>query len=354
MTDIKKLLLEMMRTAGLSGFEEPIRQVIQEAWQPLTTEINVSKLGSLHALKPGRAKAPRKSVLIATHMDAIGMMVTRIDAGFLHISAIGGVDNRVLPGQLVKVYGTEELPGVIVQPPEHTLPKEAQSGPVPLEHLLVDTGLSTRQVNTKVKIGDLVSFDTDPIEMNGEYIAGHSLDNRASVAALTVCLDLLQKRDHEWDVWAVATTQEEENLGGALTSGYELRPNLGVVIDVTFAKGPGTTDYRTFEMDKGTTILWGPNAHPKLYKEVEELAKKHEFLFSKEIHERSSGTDAILLQLAGEGIPTMILGIPIRYMHTPVEMAQFKDIERAGRLLAEFISSLDDAFMSKLSWEESE
>jgi endoglucanase len=287
-------------------------------------------------------------------MDAIGMIVTQINEGFLHLTAIGGIDHRVLPGQLVTVHGTKDLPGVVIQPPAHTLPEEAQSGPVPLKHLIVETGLTPRQVDSKVKIGDLVSFATEPIEMNGEYIAGHSLDNRASVAALTVCLDLLQKREHEWDVWAVATTQEEENLGGALTSGYELRPTLGVVIDVTFAKGPGTTDYRTFEMDKGPTIVWGPNAHPELFKEAENLAKRLEFSYQKEIHERSSGTDAILLQLAGEGIPTLILGVPIRYMHTPVEMVQFKDIERTGRLLAEFISSLDDAFMDKLAWEGSE
>ncbi len=354
MMDTLKHLKTMINTSGLSGFESPIREIISGAWEPYTDDLSVSKLGSLHGKLFGSGDNPRNSVMIATHMDAIGLIVTSIKNGFLHIDSIGGIDPRVLPGQLVVVHGVEDYPGMIIQPPNHTLPKDNQTGPVPINRLLIDLGLEEKVVGQNVKIGDLISFGTDPIELDGKYIVGHSLDNRASVAVLTKTLELLNKRHHLWDVFAVATTQEEETLGGAATSGYELRPTIGIVVDVTFAKSPGSPDHLTFEMDKGPTFDWGPNTHPKLFKSFEKLAKEFEYPFQHEVYSKSSGTDAITLQLVGKGIPLMIIGIPLRYMHTPVEMIQIKDIERTARLLTDFIGQLDDNFMDTLKWDAEE
>jgi endoglucanase len=285
-------------------------------------------------------------------MDAIGMMVTRLVDGFLRITRIGGVDPRVLPGQIVTVHGREDLPGVIVQPPPRLLPSDLQEKPVPMEYLLVDTGLTPERVSKLVRTGDLISFAQPPLETGNETLIGHSLDNRASVAALTSCLDELQKRPHAWDVWAVATAQEEETLGGAFTSGFQLSPTLAIAIDVTFAASPGSPKHKTFPLGEGPTLGWGPNNHPALYKTFKELAEKLEIPFSTEPMPRYSGTDALALQVVSEGIPSMVIGIPLRYMHTPVEMVSFKDITRAGRLLAEFIAQLGPDFMDKITWED--
>jgi endoglucanase len=352
MEQMKKLMKELIAVPGLSGYEGPVRDLIKEAWEPLTDELSVSKLGNLYGLCEGVGDKPRKSVLIATHMDAIGLIVTRVEDGFLRIEEIGGIDHRILPGQMVTVHSRGgDLPGMVIQPPTHTLPREAQSGPIPLKYLWVDTGLTPGVVKNRVRIGDLVSFATEPIDFEGDFLSGHSLDNRSSVVALTETMKLLRKRRVEWDVWAVATVNEEETMGGALTSGYQLRPNLGVVIDVTYAKSPGAPDHLTFEMDKGPTLAWGPNTHLGLYKVFEDLAKEFEVPYQREVYHRSSGTDAFMLQVAAEGVPTMILCIPLRYMHTPVELLQIKDIARTARLLAEFITALDDEFMDKLSLE---
>lgn len=355
MTESLELLKKLIGVPGLTGHEKPVRELLEEAWEPLIDELSVSKLGSLHGLCKGSGEEPRKSVMVATHMDAVGLIVTSTKDGLLHLDDIGGIDHRVLPGQIVTVHTQGgELSGLVVQPPAHTLPEDAQSGPVPLKYLRVDTGLSPHQVTSKVKIGDLISFATEPMELEGGYLTGHSLDNRVSVTALTETLKMLGKRHHEWDVWAVATTHEEETLGGALTSGYQLRPTIAVVVDTTHAKSPGAPAHNTYEMDKGPTLDWGPNTHPKLYKAFEDLAKELEIPYQRGVYHRSSGTDAILLQVAAEGIPTMIVSIPLRYMHSPVEMIHTKDIPRTARLLAEFITNLDDEFMDKLSWEETE
>jgi len=330
--------------------------LIAEEWRPQVDEISYSRLGSLHGLKKGTFVAPAggkpPSILVAAHMDAIGLMVTQIVDGWLHVTSIGGIDARVLPGTPVLVHGTEPLFGVIVQPPARTLPASIGDGPVGLNHLLVDIGLPNKQVLEKVRIGDLVSFATEPTDLAGDVISGHSLDNRVSVAALTVALQELRWKSHTWDVWAVATAQEEETLGGAYTSAFALHPDLALAVDVTFAKGPGANDWQTFPLGKGPTLGFGPNLHPFLFKRLKELADRLEIPYSVEVLPRHSGTDAFATQVSAEGIPTMVIGIPLRYMHTAVEVVAYKDIQRAGRLIAEFIAGLEPDFVEKITWDE--
>jgi putative aminopeptidase FrvX len=352
MKEITPFLKEMVSIAGLSGYETPIRQLIEETWRPLTDELHVSRLGSLHGLQMGEApeeSGSRPGIVFATHMDAIGLMVKGVVEGFLRVTEVGGIDPRVLPGQPVVVHGREDIPAVVVQPPANLLPKVGPDTPVSIEHLLVDTGLLPNQVSRLVRTGDLVSFAQEPLELSDDYLAGHTMDNRVSIAALTYSLELLRKNRHAWDVWAVATVQEEETMAGALTSAYDLRPKIAVAVDVTFAKGPGVSDYRAFSLGKGITLGWGPNIHPTLHKKVKELADKLEIPYHLEPLPHHSGTDAYGMQIAAEGIPTMVIGIPLRYMHTPIEMVAIKDIQRAGRLMAEFAMQLEPEFVVELT-----
>ena len=352
MIDLLAHLKEMLSASGLSGFEGPIREIIREAWEPLTDELSVSKIGSLHGLKIGRGEEPRRRVLISAHMDAIGMMVTEIRDGFLRVPGIGGLDHRILPGQPVIVHGREALPGVVVQPPGHLLPDSVGDGPVDMKYLLVDVGLRPKEVADKVRVGDTVSYDQAPLELTGQALAGHTLDNRVSVAATTLCLEMLQNRLHDWDVWAVASAQEEETLGGALTSPFDIRPDMAIVIDVCFAKGPGSNDWRSLPLGEGVGLGFGPNIHPALYEAFEKKAKDLEIPYHQDLMPKMSGTDAMAVQIVAEGIPVAVLGIPLRYMHTPVETVSLKDIRRAGRLMAEFITDLTPDALDQIRWEE--
>lgn len=349
MSQSTDFLKELLSISGLSGLETPVAGLIEEKWRPLTDEVSLSALGSVHGLKRGSGKEPRHSLMIAAHMDAIGLIVSKISGEFLHVSNIGGVDVRILPGQAVTVHGTSDLPGIIVQPPAHLLPENVT---IELEHLLVDVGLSARQLARKVNVGDMISFATEPTEISGDALFGHSLDNRTSVAALTICLEELQSRSHIWDVWAAATVQEEVGLKGAKTSAFQLRPDLAIAIDVTFAKGPGANSWETFDLGSGPTISWGAVIHPFLHEQFKELAEKLEIPFNLEFMPTGSGTDGDALQQSAEGIPTIVIGIPIRYMHTPVELVAMKDIQRAARLLTEFITMLDEDFLDKIVWDD--
>ncbi len=352
MTELLPLLTELISAPGISGYETGVRPIIEKAWQPITDQLSVSRLGSLHGLQRGTGPEPRPAILVAAHMDAIGLMVNAVLDGFLRLTAVGGIDERVLPGQMVTVHGKQDLPGMIVASPPRLLPARLQAGVVPLAYLLVDLGLPAGEVNQLVRVGDPVSFAQPPIQMSGETLAGHTLDNRASVAALTSCLETLRTRPHAWDVWAAATAQEETNYGGALTSTFQLQPSLCLAIDVTFGSEPKSSGQVTYPLGKGPVLGWGPMVHPKLYKQLKELADKLEIPVSLEPTPRNSFTDADAMLVAGEGIPTAVLSIPLRYMHTPVELVALKDISRAGRLAAEFIAQLDETFMDKLTWDD--
>ena len=270
MTEIPLFLKSLISVSGLSGYEAPVADLIKERWRPLVDEISLSRVGSLHGLKRGTGKSPRPSLMVATHMDAIGMQVSQLVDGFLHIAPVGGIDVRVLPGAEVTVHASksdEELPGIVVLPPARFLPESA-GDKILIEHLLVDTGLLPREVTKKVCIGDLVSFANPPLELAGDVLSGHTVDNRASVAALTICLEELQNKPHVWDLWAVATVQEETTYLGAYTSAFALRPQMAIVVDGTFAKGPGANGWQTFAMGTGVGLCIGPNMHPFLHKKL--------------------------------------------------------------------------------------
>jgi len=349
MSETLPLLKELIELPGLSGYEGPVQERMRVEWEPLSDEVRVGRIGSLYATKRGSGRQPRKSVMLAAHMDAIGMMVSEFVDGFIRVAPIGGLDARVLPGQPVIVHGRRELPGIVVHPPMHSLPEELRRKPIPLEYLLVDVGVPNPA--RTVRIGDLISFAQQPIELGEDVLSGHSLDNRASLVAITECLRELGRREHEWDVLAVATVQEEEGFAGAYAAGFELKPTIAIAVDVTFARGPGLREHKTFPLGKGPANGWGPNIHPGIYSALESAARRVEIPLTREVLPVHSGTDAYALQIAGEGIPTGLISIPLKYMHTPVEVVSLKDVRRAGRLLAEFVAGLETDFMETLSWD---
>ena len=348
----KTILNSYLQSAGDSAFEAPIRHLIKEKWAPLVDDIHISPLGSVHGIKSGYAgKSPFK-ILLATHMDIIGFLVSRIESGFVYFTAVGGIDPRILPGQSVTIIGRSEIPGIIVQPPDDLVPEEYHSHPIPINWLVIDTGLDPKKLESLVKIGDPISFADPPLWLGENLVSGHGLDNRASVTALTLCLQELSKKKHTWNVIAAATAQEEETLGGAFTSAFQENPTMAIAIDVTFAKSQGLDEYNTFPLGKGLALGFGPNIHPFIFKEMKKLCMELDIPFHMDIMPDHSGTDAYAMQISGNGIPTMVLSIPLRYMHTPVEMVNITDISRAGHLLAEWICRLDDQFLDQITWDD--
>jgi endoglucanase len=291
--------------------------------------------------------------MLAGHMDEIGLMVTLLEGSFLRFTEVGGFDVRTLAGQEVTVHGRRALPGIIGCRPPHVLEGSDASRPTPMDELFIDVGLSAEELATLVRVGDTVTLRAPCIELKNGRLAGKAFDDRAAVAVMALCLEHLRQMTHAWDVYAVATVQEEVGLRGAFTSTYGIMPDIGIAIDVGFARQPGFDGPEALDLDKGPALAVGPNLHPA-GRELKAVADLYEIPVQTTATPGGTGTDANAIQITREGIPTALLGLPERSMHTPAETICLRDLQRSARLLALFIAGLGPDFMSRLTWTPAE
>ena len=354
-SEIKEILSKLCSLPGVSGYETPAADAIKEIWSELSDEVSVSPLGNVYALKKANrvSDGPKRKVLFAVHMDAVGMIVTELVGEFIRFEQIGGLDPRILPGQFVTIHSkTGPLKGLIVMPSKSLTKEDYGANPIPLKELLIDTGYEAEELKKLVRPGDIITYGNDPVCLQGDTFSGHTLDNRASVAAVSHCLRELETIQHKWDVYAVGTVQEEESMAGGKTAPYDIRPDIAVAVDVTFATGPGSKEWNTRPLGSGPALGFGMNIHPKLYEIAKEICEAERIPYTTEYSPRMTGTDAYELQVALNGIPTIVISIPLRYMHTANEIIDMKDVRDVGKLLASFVRSLDENTMKKLAWED--
>ncbi len=350
--EIKQLLMELSGAVGISGSESAVAEAASRCLGCYSTRMWRDSLGNLIAYREGECAGEKPfSLALVAHMDEIGAMVTRIeDGGALRFTAVGGIDSRILPGQPVEVHGRTLLKGVVGAKPPHLLPAKERREAHKFEDLFIDIGMDRERAGAQVRIGDLISFDAEPLAMSaGGCIVGKSLDDRAGVAALVICAAELAASRHAADIYYVASVQEEVGLRGAVTAAYGLVPDLAVAIDVTFGQSPGLNPPEVFKVGGGPVITMGPNFHPALVRRFEDAAAADRFTVQREADPAAGGTDAWAIQVAREGIPSALLSIPLRYMHTTVEMLNIEDLNNTGRLLASFARSLDRPFVEGLA-----
>ncbi len=352
MFELKEHLRALVECHAPSGHEGPLRALLREAWGPLVDELTMDGLGSLIATRrPTRDGQPALRIMLAAHMDEIGLMVREVVDGFLSVQRISGVDNRVMPAQAVLVHGRRPLPGVVASKPPHMLPVAEREQYPAMDELLVDVGLEAAEVAELVQPGDLITQDAPMIELRNGLLAGKAMDDRASLAAISVCLQQLATLQHAHEVCAVATAQEETGLLGARTAAWRVRPELAIALDVNFAQQPGVEADFGVEPGKGPSIASGPNFHPALAEALRSVARRHDIPFQDDLVPGASGTDAWAIQVARDGIPSALLGIPVRNMHSRMETLDPRDIERAGRLLAHFCAEVAGDFLEAAAGE---
>lgn len=343
------LLFDLLSLPGVSGREGSVAARLKESWGPLVDDLHLDRLGNLIATRRGFGREPRPKLLITAHMDSIGFIVRGFLNGFPQIDVVGRMDQRILPGQTVTLHGTRDLPGVIVAPPSACLPAEVAGGVVPLEYLLLDLGLAPVDVRRAVKVGDIVSFDRAPLMLSENVICGHSLDNRASLAALTLCLQALAEDEFDWDLAVAATVQEETTFHGAHTSAEAIDPNAVVVVDVTYGRAHADGGNETFPIGDGPTNAWSPEVHPAMYAEIESAAERAGVRITRENLPTDTGTEARGVMVAGAGKPLGLISIPLRYMHSPIEVVHLSDIRQTARVLSELVSSLSEGSLEHLA-----
>ncbi|MEL6270384.1 MAG: M42 family peptidase [Chloroflexota bacterium] len=351
--DLKDHLRTLVELHAPSGHEGAARGAVREAWADLTDEFQQDGLGSLIGIKRATNPTdPPRKIMLAAHIDEIGMMVRDVVDGFVFIYRISGVDNRVMPSQTVMIHGREMVPGIVAATPPHLLSADDRRKYPTWDQMVVDVGLPHDEVVKRVRTGDVVTVDAPMVELAGNKIAAKALDDRACVAALTQCLVYLQGMQHAWDVYATATVQEEiGGYQGATASSHLIDPDVAIALDVTFAPQAGVSGDDTSEMGSGPTLSIGPNFHIKLHAAIKDAAAALEMPIQDDVLSGRSGTDAWAIQVARLGVPTALLSVALRNMHSPVETIDLRDVERMGRLLAHFIASLDSDFLAAIDWQ---
>jgi endoglucanase len=286
--------------------------------------------------------------MIVGHIDEIGVHVTHIeDEGFLRFAAVGGWDAQVLVGQRI-VLDTRDGPvhGVIARKPIHLLKDEDRKKVPELKELHIDIGArDADEARAHVRIGDAGVIDVQPIELPNDRLVSRSLDNRVGcyVAARAAQL-VAEAGGAPGDVLAAAVVQEETTFAGSRTSAFRHEPDVAIAVDVTFATDqPGVTlgEFTKHEFGSGPVIARGTTLNPRVFERLHEAAEAEGIPFTLESLGRATGTDADAIHLSRAGVPTGLVSVPLRYMHSPVEMVQLGDIEAAARVIAAFAARLE-------------
>lgn len=371
--DLATHLADLVRASSITGRERAVADLLLGEWAPLVDEARLDRLGSYIGLKrgegsraalgdlplpgpegaagrPGARRPGPPRVLVAAHIDSIGAMVTAIEpGGFLRFTTVGGVDRRLLMAQEVEVHGHRVIPGLVGTRPPHVTPPDERSKLVPVEQLYIDTGLSEEAVRRHITLGAPVLPRFEFRQLQNDRISSRYMDNRASVVALGLALEELRQLRHTADLYAVGTVGEEfGGMPGAVTSTFAIKPDIGIAVDVTFARHPGSEE-DSFPLGEGPAIGVGPNCTPKLAKLMRRVADEVGIPYALEVMPGPSGTDAWGIQVVRGGVATGIISIPLRYMHTPVETVDLADIRAAGRLLAHVVARVDAALVEDMT-----
>lgn len=351
MTEIKNLLAQLSEAHGVSGYEGAIGKLVETELKPYVDEIKTDRLGNLIATKRGK----KPSVMIAAHLDEIGLMVKYIEKeGFMRFSTIGGWFDQTLLNQRVVLHtDSGAVTGVIGSKPPHRMKKEEREKPIKAEDMFIDVGASSKEEVEQlgIAIGTTVTIDGHFATLKNERVTCKAFDNRAGVV---IMIEALKRTNTEFEVYAVGTVQEEVGLKGARTAAFELKPDVAIAIDTDIAGGhPGLEKKdATVELDKGPAITVsdasgrGIITPPSVLKWLKDTAARHKIDYQLSVSEGGM-TDAAIIHLTRSGVPTGVIGVPTRYIHSPVELLSLKDIDTSAELLARAIEQVGDYFKIK-------
>ena len=345
---LQENLKNLSNACGVTGREEEVRNLMIKLLKPLTDRVVVDKMENVVAVKKGKKTAPK--VMLAAHMDEVGLMVKTITKdGFLQFTKMGGIDDRILLAQKVIVYTNNgPLDGIVGSKPPHIQKEEERKKILAFDELFIDVGASSKEDAAKkgVRVGDAVGFDQKYAKISEDTVIGKAFDDRVGCAVMVETLKLLEKTD--CTVCAVGTVQEEVGLRGAGTAAFSIEPDIGIALDVTVAGDvPGVREVdTTIKMGGGPALSVSDSGlitHPKVLRLLLETAEQSKIPYQLETGLMGS-TDAARISLTREGVPSGAVSIGTRYIHSPIGMLSLKDAENCAKLTAAAIQRIHKKF----------
>jgi len=340
---MKDLLEKLSNAHGVSGFEDDIRKLMIDNLKDHVDAIEVDNLGNMIATKKGKENG--KKIMLAAHMDEIGLMVRYIDKkGFIKFSKLGGINDQMLLNQSVCIHTDEgKILGVIGSKPPHMMKAAEKKKITEYDDMFIDIGASSRSEAEKlVGVGDPITIKNDFKELQNSMITGKALDNRVGCCVL---IEVLKRAESHATIYGVGTVQEEVGLKGAKTSAFRINPDMAMALDVTIAGDhPGIKKEKSpSTVGKGPTIVLtdasgrGIITHPKVKELLISTAEEEGIPYQLEVGEGGT-TDATAIYLTREGIPAGVLSVPTRYIHTPAGVVSLEDIENCVKLILAALS----------------
>ncbi len=337
--NLKELIPTLAGIMSVSGQERRGGEALDAAIGPVFDEHRVDALGNhLFYKRCGREGAPL--LLIDTHFDEIGLMVTGIkEGGFVSVTSIGGVDTRILPAGEVILYGREPVYGVVAAKAPH-LSSEADRDKLPtLGEMLIDTGYDKEALEAICPLGTPVGFKPIYRELLGERLAGKAFDDKACGACVIAGVERVAREELAADVCFLFSASEEIGCVGARTAAFGVRPDYALVLDVTHAASPDTKDFALPKLGEGIAIARSPVTNRGLTRMTEELCRRAEIPFTVDACPGGTGTNANVMGITAEGIPTVLCSLPLSSMHTSAEVLALSDAEALAALVTAFITS---------------
>lgn len=331
----------IVNTPSPSGYEEKAAEVYRQYTKDFADKLHTDVHGNVWAIANPDAQM---KIMLAGHMDEIGFIVHHIDDnGYLYFGAVGGHDSVIPVGQRVWVHGKEQIAGVIGRKAIHLLTDEERKKKPELHELWIDIGASSREEAEKfISLGDVVTYQYEFQMLMNNRASARGFDNKMGTFIVAEALRLLKQEGGlhpEVGVYAVATVQEEIGLRGARTSSFGIAPQSGLAVDVNHAidtPGLSKTRYGQLDVGKGPSVMRGANANPIVFKMITEAGDSDGIPYQVDVTGGGTGTDGNAMQLNRDGMAVGILGVPLRYMHTPVEVLALQDVENCARLMAAY------------------
>lgn len=330
---LETVLKELCYTSGVNGVYDASKTA-EQYLSAYTNDIHRDALGNVWGFLPSVSNAP--TLLLEAHIDEIGFTVSSIDEqGFLHLSACGGVDNRTLSSASVTVLTQPPINGVFCAVPPH-LSKKDEKTPE-LSERGVDVGMTKEEAEANIPLGTRAVFSPHFECLLNKTVCSKALDNRAGVAAILQTLEYLKDKELPVRLAVAFCTQEELGLRGSRTAAFSIRPDAAVSVDVSFAHTPDADRCECGILGKGVMLGISPALDSVITASFRQLANENNLPLQYEVMGDSTGTNADVISITAEGIPTGLVSIPLRYMHTPVEVVSLQDIDNIAKLLSAFV-----------------
>lgn len=332
--DIKNTVVRLSEAAGASGNESMAAELALDMLKKYCPDAEI-KNGNVIG-KFGKFNESLLSLVLDAHIDQIGMIVTYItDEGFLKIGNLGGIDRRLLPAQQVVIHGKRDIKGVICSVPPHL--SSGKNEVISFSDAAVDTGMTKSELEEIVSYGDTITFDVKCRSLVGSRITGGALDDRCGVASILYALELLKDQKTAYNVTVIFSAQEELGERGAAVGAFEINPDIAIAVDVSFAFAKGENEQKCGYLGKGPMIGISPSLSREISHKLIDTAKSREIPYQIEVMNGLTSTNADRYSVNREGAEACTVSIPLRNMHTPVEVIDISDVELTGKLLAEFI-----------------